>query len=137
MTRGIGCCGGALRGTRLGFAMAWPKTPGNQKKGRGRKDQRPPPCARRQVSAFWDRSFDTRSFNLWLYQHGARLNQRLRHVRRCDPAIPAALYGFDEHGVVGGVSQCVAKSVDGAADAVVEVYEYTFRPERPAELLPA
>jgi hypothetical protein len=54
-----------------------------------------------------------------------------------NPAITAALHGFNKNRVVGGIPEGVAQPVDGAADAVIEVDEDPFRPERLAKLVAA
>ena len=58
-------------------------------------------------------------------------------MNRGDPTIAAPFYGFYEDRIVGGIPQRVPKTVDGAADAVIEVDEYPLRPESVAKLVAA
>ncbi len=60
-----------------------------------------------------------------------------REVSRSNPAVAPTVYGFDEDRVIGGITQRIPEAVDGAADAVVEVYENALRPEVLAELVAA
>jgi hypothetical protein len=47
-----------------------------------------------------------------------------------NPAIAAAFDGLNEYRIVGGISERIAQPPDCAADALVKIHEYVFRPER-------
>ena len=58
-------------------------------------------------------------------------------MRGSDPPVAPAFDCLNKYGIIRRVPQSVAQPVDGAADAVVEVDEYTLRPERLPELVAA
>src|SRR5271168_5046199 len=121
--------------------VAGPERPSRQNESGQRKDQRPAPT-RHGGARLRGRSFGSSfrdPFSNWLNEYRSRWNYGRRggNVSGSDPAVAAPLHGFDENRVVGGVPECVAEPVDGAADAMVEVDEYAFRPQCLAELLAA
>jgi hypothetical protein len=52
-----------------------------------------------------------------------------------DPTVAAPLYGLDEDGIVGGISEGVAQAHDGAADALLKIDEDVGGPKGLTELL--
>ncbi|MGA7294705.1 MAG: hypothetical protein WBW53_04415 [Terriglobales bacterium] len=52
-----------------------------------------------------------------------------------DPAVAAAVDGFDEDRIVGGISQGIAEALDGAADGEIEIDIDIIGPERLTEFL--
>ena len=51
-------------------------------------------------------------------------------MNRRNPTVAATLDRLNKYRIVGGITQCVSQSADRAADALVEIHENIFRPER-------
>src|SRR5580658_5771235 len=58
-------------------------------------------------------------------------------MRGRNPAIAASSDGFNEHGVIRGIAQCIAQTVNGADDAAIKIHKGAIRPKAPADFFPA
>src|SRR5579862_5342344 len=139
-----------------GRAMVRPKAPDHQNQGGCRENERPSPSvglwgirdsSRRlhthengtsgRGRCFGDLGRMDRGHGSLSRDDLARCQLDRGDMCRSNPAVASALYSFDEYRVIGGVAEGVPQTIDGAADAVVEVDKYALWPQSPAELVTA
>src|SRR5208282_392706 len=113
--------------------MPWPVMSGRKEPCQRRKDKKKFPFP---ITSGWGGRRSSGYSHI--SQRGANLHLHWRlGVCGRNPTIAATPDGFDENGVLRGIAERVAQTIDRTDHAAIEIHKYTVRPQALTNLFPA